>query len=262
MVALSGDYDFQFMIEELAVGAQFKLPYIHVLVNNAYLGLIRRAQRGFDMDYCVQLSFENINNAEIGEYGVDHVKVAEGLGCKALRVFKPEEIAPAFRQAQELMQQHRVPVVVEIIPSASPIFPWAPSWITSTSSNRWRQRRKTRRPRSTSLITVEGLTMPKFSANLSMLFTEVDFMQRFRRAKEQGFSAVEYMFPYDYPIAALRSELEAHRLSRCCSTCRPATGRRANGASPACRGAKRSSATASGARSSMRKRWAAIASTA
>lgn len=41
--------------------------------------------------------------------------------------------------------------------------------------------------------------MPKFSANLSMLFTEVDFMQRFRRAKEQGFSAVEYMFPYDYP---------------------------------------------------------------
>lgn len=56
--------------------------------------------------------------------------------------------------------------------------------------------------------------MPKFSANLSMLFTEVDFLQRFRRAKEQGFSAVEYMFPYDYPIAALRSELEAHRLSQ------------------------------------------------
>ena len=47
VVALSGDYDFQFMIEELAVGAQFKLPYIHVLVNNAYLGLIRQSQRGF-----------------------------------------------------------------------------------------------------------------------------------------------------------------------------------------------------------------------
>src|SRR6185503_1274398 len=37
VVALSGDYDFQFLIEELAVGAQFNLPYIHVLVNNAYL---------------------------------------------------------------------------------------------------------------------------------------------------------------------------------------------------------------------------------
>lgn len=115
VIALSGDYDFQFMIEELAVGAQFKLPYIHVVVNNAYLGLIRQSQRGFDMDYCVQLSYENINNPEVGEYGVDHVKVVEGLGCKAIRVVKPEDIAPAFQQAQELMRLHQVPVVVEII---------------------------------------------------------------------------------------------------------------------------------------------------
>lgn len=115
VIALSGDYDFQFMIEELAVGAQFKLPYIHVVVNNAYLGLIRQSQRGFDMDYCVQLSYENINNPEVGEYGVDHVKVVEGLGCKAIRVMKPEDIAPAFQQAQELMRLHQVPVVVEII---------------------------------------------------------------------------------------------------------------------------------------------------
>ncbi|AQU84082.1 MULTISPECIES: glyoxylate carboligase [unclassified Halomonas] len=119
VVALSGDYDFQFMIEELAVGAQFNLPYIHVLVNNSYLGLIRQAQRGFDMDYCVQLSFKNINytdeEAALAEYGVDHVSVAEGLGCKALRVTKPEDIAPALEQARELMRTHRVPVVVEII---------------------------------------------------------------------------------------------------------------------------------------------------
>lgn len=119
VVALSGDYDFQFMVEELAVGAQFNLPYIHVLVNNSYLGLIRQAQRGFDMDYCVQLSFKNINytdeEAELAEYGVDHIAVAEGLGCKALRVIKPEDIAPAFEKARELMREHRVPVVVEII---------------------------------------------------------------------------------------------------------------------------------------------------
>ena len=56
IVALSGDYDFQFMIEELAVGAQFKLPYMHIVVNNSYLGLIRQSQRGFEMDYCVQLA--------------------------------------------------------------------------------------------------------------------------------------------------------------------------------------------------------------
>ena len=117
IVAISGDYDFQFMIEELAVGAQFKLPYIHVVVNNSYLGLIRQSQRGFDMDYCVQLGFENINAyaSGIDGYGVDHVAVVEGLGCKALRVFKPEDIIPAFEQARALMKQHSVPVVVEII---------------------------------------------------------------------------------------------------------------------------------------------------
>jgi len=115
IVAISGDYDFQFMIEELAVGAQFKLPYIHVLVNNSYLGLIRQAQRGFEMDYCVQLAFENINAPELQGYGVDHVAVVEGLGCKAIRVFRPEQIIPAFEQARLLMKQHSVPVVVEVI---------------------------------------------------------------------------------------------------------------------------------------------------
>jgi tartronate-semialdehyde synthase len=115
VVALSGDYDFQFMIEELAVGAQFNLPYIHVVVNNSYLGLIRQAQRGFEMDYCVQLAFENLNAPELKGYGVDHVAVAQGLGCKALRVFEPGQIKPALLQAQELLKQFRVPVVVEII---------------------------------------------------------------------------------------------------------------------------------------------------
>jgi tartronate-semialdehyde synthase len=115
VVALSGDYDFQFLIEELAVGAQFNLPYLHVVVNNAYLGLIRQAQRAFDMDYAVQLAFENINAPETGGYGVDHVRVAEGLGCKAIRVTEPDAIAGAFDEAQRLMAEHRVPVVVEII---------------------------------------------------------------------------------------------------------------------------------------------------
>ncbi|CAD0261095.1 glyoxylate carboligase [Pseudomonas umsongensis] len=115
VVALSGDYDFQFMIEELAVGAQFNLPYIHVLVNNSYLGLIRQAQRNFDIDFCVQLSFDNINAPELNGYGVDHVAVVEGLGCKAIRVRDPNDLQAAFAHAKELMQQHRVPVVVEII---------------------------------------------------------------------------------------------------------------------------------------------------
>lgn len=115
IVALSGDYDFQFLIEELAVGAQHKLPYLHVVVNNSYLGLIRQAQRGFEMDFEVSLSFDNINSEEAGSYGVDHVAVAEGLGCKAIRVRTPNEFKDAFARAEALMQEHQVPVVVEFI---------------------------------------------------------------------------------------------------------------------------------------------------
>ncbi|MET8017212.1 glyoxylate carboligase [Streptomyces decoyicus] len=115
VVALSGDYDFQFMLEELAVGAQHKIPYVHVLVNNAYLGLIRQAQRNLDINFQVNLEFENINAPELGVYGVDHVKVAEGLGCKAIRVTAPSELGAAFEEAKKLAAEHRVPVVVEAI---------------------------------------------------------------------------------------------------------------------------------------------------
>ncbi|WP_413460498.1 glyoxylate carboligase [Herbaspirillum huttiense] len=117
VVGLSGDYDFQFMIEELAVGAQFNIPYVQVLVNNSYLGLIRQAQRGFSMDYCVQLAFENQNVTDpaLQGYGVDHMQVVHGLGCKAIRVVDPEDLQAALRTAQTLAREHRVPVVVEVI---------------------------------------------------------------------------------------------------------------------------------------------------
>ena len=117
VVGLSGDYDFQFLIEELAVGAQFNLPYVQVLVNNSYLGLIRQSQRGFSMDYCVQLAFDNANvdDPTLKGYGVDHQKVVEGLGCKALRVTDPARIQDALKQAQTMAHEHRVPVVVEVI---------------------------------------------------------------------------------------------------------------------------------------------------
>jgi tartronate-semialdehyde synthase len=117
VVGLSGDYDFQFLVEELAVGAQFRLPYVQVLVNNSYLGLIRQAQRGFDMDYCVQLGFENqnVDDELLRSYGVDHQAVVRGLGCRSLQVTDPEQIAPALEQAMTLARAHRVPVVVEVI---------------------------------------------------------------------------------------------------------------------------------------------------
>ena len=119
IVALSGDYDFQFMIEELAVGAQHKLPYLHIVVNNSYLGLIRQAQRNFQIDFEVSLAFENINTTPESDapagYGVDHVAVAEGLGCKAIRVKSPNEFKEAFARAHAMMKEYQVPVVLEFI---------------------------------------------------------------------------------------------------------------------------------------------------
>lgn len=54
--------------------------------------------------------------------------------------------------------------------------------------------------------------MPKFAANLTMLFTEVPFLERFERARQAGFEAVEYLFPYAFEAAELKRRLEENRL--------------------------------------------------
>jgi hydroxypyruvate isomerase len=54
--------------------------------------------------------------------------------------------------------------------------------------------------------------MPKFAANLTMLFNEVPFLDRFERAAKTGFDAVEFLFPYAWPAAEIRSRLDAHGL--------------------------------------------------
>ena len=69
------------------------------------------------MDFCVQLAFDNQNVTDpaLQGYGVDHAKVVEGLGCKALRVTDPEKIRDTLMQAKAMAQEFRVPVVVEVI---------------------------------------------------------------------------------------------------------------------------------------------------
>ncbi len=56
--------------------------------------------------------------------------------------------------------------------------------------------------------------MPKFAANLSMLFTEEDFLDRFQAAAEAGFKGVEYLFPYDYSAVELKARLDEHGLTQ------------------------------------------------
>jgi len=54
--------------------------------------------------------------------------------------------------------------------------------------------------------------MPRFAANLSMMFTEVPFLERFAAAAKAGFTGVEYLFPYDFPAEAVAEQLREHVL--------------------------------------------------
>ncbi len=56
--------------------------------------------------------------------------------------------------------------------------------------------------------------MPRFAANLTMLFNDLPFLERFAAARLAGFTAVEYLFPYAYPAAVIREQLAAHRLQQ------------------------------------------------
>ena len=55
--------------------------------------------------------------------------------------------------------------------------------------------------------------MPQFAANLSMMFNEVPFLERFGAAAKAGFRGVEFLFPYDFPAAAIKEQLDKHRLT-------------------------------------------------
>ena len=115
--ALSGDYDFQFMIEELAVGAQFKLPYIHVRREQ----LLPRA----DPPGAARLRHGLLRAARLREHqlprSVERLRRGPRQGrrrawaARRSACTEPDEIRPAFAQARSWMQEHRVPVVVEII---------------------------------------------------------------------------------------------------------------------------------------------------
>ena len=55
--------------------------------------------------------------------------------------------------------------------------------------------------------------MPRFAANLSMMFTEVPFLERFGAAAQAGFAAVEFLFPYEHAAGDIARQLRAHRLT-------------------------------------------------
>jgi tartronate-semialdehyde synthase len=112
VVALVGDYSFEFLMEEVAVAVQHRVPFVIVMVNDAHLGLIRQAERGafgFDKDYGVTIGY-----GEDG-YGMDHVKAMKAMGAYGVRVRRPEEIQAALEWARHTSTEHSVPALVEIL---------------------------------------------------------------------------------------------------------------------------------------------------
>jgi tartronate-semialdehyde synthase len=111
VVGVVGDYSFQFLMEEIAVAAQYKIPYVLVMLNNAYMGLIRQGEMKYDMNFAVDLSYEGPDS----EYGIDNVMVMEAMGALGRRVSNPEDIKDALAWAVEASEERRVPVLVEIM---------------------------------------------------------------------------------------------------------------------------------------------------
>lgn len=109
VVGIVGDYSFQFLVEELAVGAQYDVPFVLIMLNNEYLGLIRMAEDhgGYDMKYEVDIHYDTS--------GSDNVKIMEAYGCSGIRVADPSEIRGSLEWARKEADRTSRPVLVEIM---------------------------------------------------------------------------------------------------------------------------------------------------
>jgi tartronate-semialdehyde synthase len=111
VVALVGDYSFEFLMEQIAVAVQYRIPFVIVMLNNAFMGLIRQAERGafkFPENFEVQIGY-----GESG-YGVDHVKIVEAMGAVGRAVHQPGDIQDALAWATAESKRRGVPALVEI----------------------------------------------------------------------------------------------------------------------------------------------------
>jgi tartronate-semialdehyde synthase len=100
-VGVVGDYSFQFLMEEIAVAVQCKVPFVLVMLNNGYMGLIRQSELPYDMNYAVDLAYEGPDS----DYGIDNVMVMEAMGAVGRHTRRPEEINDAPRGRLEHLSQ-------------------------------------------------------------------------------------------------------------------------------------------------------------
>ena len=114
-INIAGDGCFRMNMNELATASRYNIPIIQVVINNHVLGMVRQWQTLF---YGKRYSQTVLNDK------VDFCKVAEGLGCTAIRVTKKEEVGPAIEKAISL----NAPVLIEcMIQEDDKVFPMVPA---------------------------------------------------------------------------------------------------------------------------------------
>lgn len=114
-INIAGDGCFRMNMNEMATASRYNIPIIQVVINNHVLGMVRQWQTLF---------YDHRYSQTVLEDAVDFCKVAEGLGCAAIRVTKKEEVAPAIEKAISLNK----PVLIEcVIPKDDKVFPMVPA---------------------------------------------------------------------------------------------------------------------------------------
>ncbi len=114
-INIAGDGCFRMNMNELATASRYNIPIIEVVINNHVLGMVRQWQTLF---YGKRYSQTVLNDK------VDFCKVAEALGCKAIRITKKEEVEPALKEAIEA----KCPVLLDcIIEEDDKVFPMVPA---------------------------------------------------------------------------------------------------------------------------------------
>ena len=114
-INIAGDGCFRMNMNELATASRYNIPIIQVVINNHVLGMVRQWQTLF---------YGKRYSQTVLQDKVDFCKVAEGLGCEAIRVTTKEEVAPAIERAIA----RKAPVLIEcMIPEDDKVFPMVPA---------------------------------------------------------------------------------------------------------------------------------------
>ncbi len=112
VVGVVGDFSFGFLMEEVAVAVQHRIPYVLVMLNNGYMSLIRQPEKyKYGINFGVDIGYEGPN----GALGMDHVGVMQAMGALGRRIARPDEVKPAIEWAIQASEEARVPALVEII---------------------------------------------------------------------------------------------------------------------------------------------------